>query len=173
MTMLHRSNYGANLVAGRVSAEASLKLEGMESSEIPGGRRRVDSEMVLAYPAFWGTSLHALPADRRPMPNLNALKSKETAMSELLLKSRLGADARISDETITALQQGLRGRLASAGSDDYDQARTIWNAMNDRRPGLAVRCADAADVMRAMRFAGEHGLVHPLALRAASLSHGF
>lgn len=80
-------------------------------------------------------------------------------MSELQLKSRSGADARISNETITTFQQSLRGRLANAGSDDYDQARTIWNAMIDRRPGLVVRCAGAADVVRAVRFAGEHGLL--------------
>jgi FAD/FMN-containing dehydrogenase len=80
-------------------------------------------------------------------------------MSELKLKARSGADARISDEAITAFQEGLRGRLARAGSDDYDQARTIWNAMIDRRPGLAVRCAGAADVVRAIRFAREHGLL--------------
>jgi FAD/FMN-containing dehydrogenase len=80
-------------------------------------------------------------------------------MSQLQLKSRSGANATISDETLTAFQQGLRGRLASPGTDDYDQARTIWNAMIDRRPGLAVRCAGAADVVRAVRFAGKHGLV--------------
>src|SRR5882757_2939678 len=96
------------------------------------------------------------------------MKRKETAMSKLQLKLRSGADAKISDGAITAFQQGLRGRLASAGSDDYEQARTIWNAMIDRRPGLAVRCAGAADVVRAVRFAGEHDLV--LAVRGGGHS---
>ena len=80
-------------------------------------------------------------------------------MSELKLKTPSGRDARISEEAITQFEQGLRGRLARAGSDDYDQARTIWNAMIDRRPGLAVRCAGAADVVRAVGFAREHGLL--------------
>jgi FAD/FMN-containing dehydrogenase len=80
-------------------------------------------------------------------------------MSELQLKSRSGAGAKFSDETLAAFQQGLRGRLARAGSEDYEQARTIWNAMIDRKPALAVRCAGAADVMRAVRFARENDLL--------------
>lgn len=64
-----------------------------------------------------------------------------------------------SDEKLSALQQGLRGRVAVAGSADYEQARTVWNAMIDRRPSLAVRCAGAADVIRAVRFARENDLV--------------
>jgi FAD/FMN-containing dehydrogenase len=79
------------------------------------------------------------------------------------LQARSSAGAQLSDETLSAFQQGLRGRLASPGSEDYDQARTVWNAMIDRRPTLAVRCAGAADVVRAVRFARENDL--PLAVR--------
>ena len=68
-----------------------------------------------------------------------------------------------TDEQLSAFQQGLRGRLAVPGSEDYEQARTIWNAMIDRRPSLAVRCAGAADVISAVRFARENEL--PLAVR--------
>src|SRR5205823_3930353 len=41
----------------------------------------------------------------------------------------------------------------------YDAARTIWNAMIDRRPGLIVRAAGAADVVRTVQFAREHTLL--------------
>jgi FAD/FMN-containing dehydrogenase len=80
-------------------------------------------------------------------------------MADVQLKSRSGPDVNINDDTLAAFQQGLRGRLASPGSPDYDEARTIWNAMIDRRPGLAVRCRGAADVMSAVRFADQHDLV--------------
>ena len=39
------------------------------------------------------------------------------------------------------------------GEEGYDAARTIWNAMIDRRPALVVRCLGAADVMLAVQFA--------------------
>ena len=42
----------------------------------------------------------------------------------------------------------LSGSLLTPDSPGYDEARTIWNAMIDRRPGLIVRCADANDVAR-------------------------
>ena len=58
---------------------------------------------------------------------------------------------------IEALASGLRGRVLDPAAADYDAARTIWNAMIDRRPALIVRCRGAADVIRAVRFAREHG----------------
>jgi FAD/FMN-containing dehydrogenase len=53
----------------------------------------------------------------------------------------------------------LRGQLLTRGSAGYDEARTIWNAMIDRRPAAVVRCADAADVQHAVRFASANGLL--------------
>ena len=53
----------------------------------------------------------------------------------------------------------LKGSLLTPDSPGYDEARTIWNAMIDRRPGLIVRCADATDVARAVRFARSHDLL--------------
>jgi FAD/FMN-containing dehydrogenase len=67
--------------------------------------------------------------------------------------------AKLTDEALSAFAHGLRGRIAVAGSDDYEQARTVWNAMIDRRPALAVRCAGAADVARAVRLAREKDMV--------------
>jgi FAD/FMN-containing dehydrogenase len=53
----------------------------------------------------------------------------------------------------------LTGSLLTPESPGYDEARTIWNAMIDRRPGLIVRCATAEDVARAVRFARAHDLL--------------
>jgi FAD/FMN-containing dehydrogenase len=49
--------------------------------------------------------------------------------------------------------------VALAGEDGYDAARSIWNAMIDRRPGLVVRCLGAADVIRAVKLARDHKLL--------------
>ena len=60
---------------------------------------------------------------------------------------------------VDGLRNGLRGEALKAGDRGYDQARTIWNAMIDRRPALIVRCRGVADVMRAVAFARERGLL--------------
>ena len=68
------------------------------------------------------------------------------------------AGATLGEDALAALRQSVRGRVAVAGSEDYEQARTVWNAMIDRRPAVAVRCAGAADVRNAIQFAREKDL---------------
>jgi FAD/FMN-containing dehydrogenase len=57
-----------------------------------------------------------------------------------------------------AFRDRFHGRQFEPGDAGYDDARTIWNGAIDRRPGLIARCADAADVVTAVRFALEHDL---------------
>ena len=45
------------------------------------------------------------------------------------------------------------------GSLEYEPARTVWNAMIDRRPAAIVRARGAQDIMRTVRFASEHDLL--------------
>ncbi|MFI9550506.1 FAD-binding oxidoreductase [Nonomuraea endophytica] len=47
------------------------------------------------------------------------------------------------------------GRLLTPGDAGYDTARTVWNAMVDRRPRMIVRAAGVADVVAAVRMARE------------------
>ena len=75
------------------------------------------------------------------------------------LMSSTGTPATLSAETIEALGGGLRGVLCMPGEPGYDQARTIWNAMIERRPGAVVRAAGASDVIRAVKLAAEQKLV--------------
>ena len=55
----------------------------------------------------------------------------------------------VGQDQLEALDASLRGTLLTPDSDGYDEARSIWNAMIDRRPGLIVQCAGAADVVTA------------------------
>ncbi|MGN9783417.1 FAD-binding oxidoreductase [Nonomuraea sp. ZG12] len=47
------------------------------------------------------------------------------------------------------------GRLLTPGDVGYDTARTVWNAMVDRRPRMIVRASGVADVVAAVRLARE------------------
>ena len=61
--------------------------------------------------------------------------------------------------TVKQFAANLHGRLLSASDQDYDQARRLWNKMIDRRPALIARCSGAADVVHAVAFAREQGLL--------------
>lgn len=52
----------------------------------------------------------------------------------------------------------LRGELLEANDAGYDDARSVWNAMIDRRPALIVRCAGTADVRASLAYARNHQL---------------
>jgi hypothetical protein len=45
----------------------------------------------------------------------------------------------IEQSAIDNLKVNLRGELLLPGSPGYDDARTIWNAMIDRKPALIAR----------------------------------
>lgn len=60
--------------------------------------------------------------------------------------------------TRAALQETIDGRVLEPGAVGYDEARTVWNAMVDRRPRYVIQCTGVADVAAAVRFAREHDL---------------
>ena len=65
--------------------------------------------------------------------------------------------------TDVTLQGTLRGRVIQPGDADYDSARALYNGMIDKRPRLIARCADVADVITAVNYARQQGLL--LAIR--------
>jgi FAD/FMN-containing dehydrogenase len=60
---------------------------------------------------------------------------------------------------VGVLRGQLRGPLLGPGDEGYEDARAVWNASIDRRPALIARCTGAADVIAAVRFAGERGIL--------------
>lgn len=64
-----------------------------------------------------------------------------------------------AEAVIDELKSNLRGPLIGRNDEGYDDARKVYNGMIDRRPRLIARCADAADVIAAVNFARENGLV--------------
>jgi FAD/FMN-containing dehydrogenase len=66
---------------------------------------------------------------------------------------------RLQATEITELSSGFEGEILRPGDDAYDGARQIWNAMVDKRPAVIARCASVSDVVRAVNFAREAGLL--------------
>lgn len=67
-----------------------------------------------------------------------------------------------------AFRSALQGSAITPSDESYGTARRVYNAMIDRRPRLIVQCADVADVIRSVRYAGEEGLT--LAVRCGGHS---
>src|ERR671913_1282398 len=60
---------------------------------------------------------------------------------------------------IAGLQDGFRGELLRPGDPGYEDARRVWNGSISRFPALIARCAGVADVISAVKFAKDNGLL--------------
>jgi FAD/FMN-containing dehydrogenase len=70
--------------------------------------------------------------------------------------------------TEAELSEQVRGQVIVAGDPDYDEARSVYNGMIDRRPRAIVRCTDVGDVVAALAYARENAL--DLSVRGGSHS---
>lgn len=66
--------------------------------------------------------------------------------------------SRAMDSALEALRAGMKGELLQERDPGYDAARSVWNAMIDRRPAAIARCHNVNDVQAAIRLASEFGL---------------
>lgn len=60
--------------------------------------------------------------------------------------------------TLAGLRSGLLGEAIVPGDTAYDEARTVFNGMIDRRPRVIAQCLNHQDVASAIAFARSHGL---------------
>jgi FAD/FMN-containing dehydrogenase len=80
-------------------------------------------------------------------------------MPELRIATISNDFTTVGPSQLKELGATIRGRVLTTDSPGYDEARTIWNAMIDRRPALIVQCTTAADVQQTVRFAAAHQLL--------------
>ena len=69
------------------------------------------------------------------------------------------AELTLDEEATQAFLTGVRGAVLRPSDQGYDDGRAIWNGLIDRRPALIVQCTGAADVVDAVNFAREQGLL--------------
>jgi FAD/FMN-containing dehydrogenase len=65
----------------------------------------------------------------------------------------------MSGVSIDELRSRVRGQLIQPSDEAYESARRVYNAMIDKRPNLIVMCTDVADVIAAVDFARDNGML--------------
>lgn len=75
------------------------------------------------------------------------------------MSTPLMTDSKVDAEQLQAFAMQMRGPVLTPEDPAYEEARTIWNGLIDRRPAMIAQCSGAADVVDAVNFAREHGLV--------------
>jgi len=68
-------------------------------------------------------------------------------------------EAPIELSDVQALKSRFAGSVLTPGDQEYDSARTVFNAMINRRPALIARCANTADAIEAVNFARTRNLL--------------
>ncbi len=77
----------------------------------------------------------------------------------MLARTTDGREIDLKQDILDALKMRLRGALLVPADAGYDESRTVWNAMIDRKPALVARCLGVADVIASVQFARAHNLL--------------
>lgn len=70
-----------------------------------------------------------------------------------------GLEIELKQETLDGLKMRLRGQVFAPEDVGYEEPRTVWNAMIDRKPAVVVRCLGGADVIMCVQFARANDLL--------------
>jgi hypothetical protein len=65
----------------------------------------------------------------------------------------------LDNTAIENLVSRISGEIILPSNEKYHEARKVYNGMIDKHPGMIVRCTDVADVVAAVQFGKEHGLL--------------
>jgi FAD/FMN-containing dehydrogenase len=74
-------------------------------------------------------------------------------------KTTGGREIDLEQKTLDGLKTRLRGPVFVPGDAGYEESRTVWNAMIERRPAIVARCRGIADVMACVQFARESDIL--------------
>jgi FAD/FMN-containing dehydrogenase len=70
-----------------------------------------------------------------------------------------GREIDLKQDALDGLKLRLKGPVFVPGDAGYEESRTVWNAMIDRRPAVVARCLGVGDVIACVQFAHANGLL--------------
>jgi FAD/FMN-containing dehydrogenase len=70
-----------------------------------------------------------------------------------------GSEIDLKQDTFDGLKMRLRGPVFLPGNVGYEESRTVWNAMIDRKPAIVARCLGSADVIACVQFARDNDIL--------------
>lgn len=62
------------------------------------------------------------------------------------------------EATLEKFKDQVKGAFILPEDDNYDEARKIYNAMIDKRPGAIIKCKNKEDVIKAVNYARKHNI---------------
>jgi hypothetical protein len=65
----------------------------------------------------------------------------------------------LTEGSLQTLRQSFAGPLITPADDAYEQARSVWNGVIDKRPGLIAQCLSVDDVVAAVNLARDSGVI--------------
>jgi hypothetical protein len=71
----------------------------------------------------------------------------------------------VTSEASQAFVASMCGPVIQPDDPAYDEVRSLYNGMIDKRPRMIARCVDAADVISAVKFGRDQRLL--VAIRVA------
>jgi len=80
-------------------------------------------------------------------------------MESVKAKSITGDTLELPRQAIDELQNNFRGNIILESDPEYNECRTVWNGMINKKPFIIARCSGTADVMEAVKFARKHNLM--------------
>ena len=75
------------------------------------------------------------------------------------MKAVSGEERDLPQDVFNGWKTRLRGPVLTPSDAGYEDVRTVWNSMIDRRPGMIARCLGTADVVECVNFARDHDLL--------------
>jgi hypothetical protein len=73
--------------------------------------------------------------------------------------SKDGQEKDLNKDVLDGLKLRLKGPLLLPGDAGYEDSRTVWNAMINKKPAFVVKCIGTADVIECVNFASQNDIL--------------